>query len=181
MKSSKLTSKHVDAFLARLSELTASLPTADQKVEIDRELDAIIEYLMEFKRRLKSIPATEEAAGLEESITTLRHFVQIADADPLLSRTLGLEVRGTRQKQRRRNDSGTQEVKLTIAELTSLSPDDLSRKLQDTREYPGTALKQIAEELGIRVTSKASRAVIVEQIVKRASNLAGYKYLREHA
>lgn len=181
MNSSKLTTKRVDSFLARLSELAASLPSPKQKAEIDRDLDAIIEFLLDFKRRLKSVPTTDETAGLEASLDTLRHFVQIADADPLLSRALGLESRETRRRQGKVGESVDRDIKPMVAELTSLSPEDLSKRLQDTQAYSSTALKEVAAELGIRVTSKESRALIVEKIVKRAGNLAGYRYLREHA
>ena len=181
METAKLTTKRVDAFLGRLSELVVALPSAERKAEIDHELDALIDFLLDVKKRLSHVPTSDDAAGLEASFNTLRHFIQIAEADPLISKALGLQERKTRQRPNRPHKHADLDITQEIAELRLLSPDEMRQTFEDKHKYTVATLRRIGAEFGIRVRSNATRALISEQIVKRAGNLAGYEYLRDHA
>ena len=181
MESRKLTAKRVEAFLGRLSEFANALRSEASEAEIDRELDVVIGFLLDFKRRLNSVPTSENMRGLETSISALRHFVRIAEADPVISRALGIREQGARP--RATKDSGRSEldIKHITAELRSMTPEEMRRTLDNRHEYTVSVLRHIGAEVGVRLPSSATRATIVEQIVKRVGNLAGYDYLRNHA
>ena len=182
MESTKLTARRVEVFLTRLSELASALPSAERKEEIDRDLDIIVEFLLDFKKRLHSVPAFEDMQGLEESIKTLQHFVRVAEGDVVLSKALGLKQAG---KPRSRTHSGSDlanvNVEKEVERIKSLSPEEIKLQLSDKTKYGAATLRSISAELGIRVGSNVSRELIIEKIVKRIGNLAGYDYLRTHA
>lgn len=55
---------------------------------------------------------------------------------------------------------------------------DLMDYLGEANKYKVILLKQIANELGIKVESKASRPSIIKKISTKISNVRGYDYLR---
>ena len=63
------------------------------------------------------------------------------------------------------------------AELRTLSPGDVERKLTD-KQYNVSILKEIGRELGLNLPSRATRLSIIEKITKKTANLRGYSYLR---
>lgn len=182
MSQTRLTAKRITTFLQSLEALIDTLPTRDQKEEIERELAAIIEFLENFRVRLTELPTREDEAGLEESLKVLRHFVTIAEADPLISRTLGLTPRRSRAPASSKRPKTPPDHSAIVAQLKGLSPDEMRAVLnQRSNGWTVADLKQVAYLMGVRVRSKTQRTAIVDQIVKRVENQAGYDYLREHA
>ena len=59
----KLTGRKLDSFLSKLSELVDALPADETKLRLDRELDALIKFLQDFRIRLRSLPAGEDVTG----------------------------------------------------------------------------------------------------------------------
>lgn len=182
MAASKLTARRINAFLEHLEALVHSLPTQEQKQEIDRELERVIAFLTDFKARLATLPTCDEEKGLEESLKVLRHFVAIAEADPLISRTLRLKAKESRARSSTRRAKSPENIPALVDELKASSPANIRRALdQKTAGCTVADLRQIATAMGVRVHSKMSRAAIVDQIVKRAEIQAGYDYLRDRA
>lgn len=181
MSTPRLTAKRVDTFLNGVAELAKTLPSAERKAEIDRELDAVISFLLDFKRRLNSMPTADDAAELEQSIGTLRHFVQVADSDPLISKALGLPQKAPRKGTKKTRREPEADIERAVLQLKSLPPDRLRKALIDGNEYTVATLRRLAAELNVRVTVGTTRQQLVEQIVKRIENLAGYEYLRGRA
>ena len=147
VNSRKLTAKRVEAFLGRLEELVSALPSAENKAEMDRELDAVIGFLLDFKRRLNSVPTAEDAAGLEESIGTLRHYVRIAEADPLISKILGLQEQAKPRTAKKHRKHGEFDANQAVSELKSLTPDEMRRAMEDKTKFTIAVLRRIAELL----------------------------------
>ena len=182
MPQTKLTAKRITTFLQNLEGLVGALPTRERKEELERELAAVITFLEEFKARLAKLPAREEEAGLEESLRALSDFVRVAEADPLLSKTLGLTSRRPKARAGSQRRSTSSDHFAIVEHLKGLSPDEMRATLnQRSNGWTVADLKQVASLMGVRVRSKTPRASIVEQIVKRAENQAGYDYLRKHA
>ena len=182
MATTKLTAKRVNTFLQHLGALVDSLPTREQKEQIERELDSVICFLTDFKVRLTTLPTCEEETGLQESIKVLRHFVAVAEADPLISKTLGLRPKQSRVRSGTARPKIRPDVSAIADELKGASPEEIRIALSQRAGGCTVAdLRQIAAAMGVRVQSKTSRSAIVDQIVKRAENEAGYDYLREHA
>ena len=182
MPQTRLTAKRITIFLQNLGALVDALPTREQKEELERELTAVISFLGEFKARLTELPTREEEARLAESLKVLRHFVAVAEADPLISKTLGLTPRRSRARTGSKRPRTPPDHSAIVDQLKGMSPDEMRTALnQRANGWTVTDLKQVASLMGVRVRSKTTRSAIVEQIVKRAENQAGYDYLREHA
>ena len=182
MAQPKLTAKRINTFLQHLGVLVNSLPTDDQKQEIQRELDAVIAFLADFRTRLANLPTREEEAQLEQSLEVLRHFVAVAEADPLISKTLGLTPKLSRAPSGSKRPRTAPDHSTIVEQLKGLSPHEMRTALgQRTNGWTVADLKQIASMMGVHVRSKTPRSAIVDQIVRRAENQAGYDYLREHA
>lgn len=182
MSERKLTAKRFTTFLQHLGALVESLPTQEEKQVLQRELAAVIAFLQDFKARLANLPAREDEAGLQESLQVLRHFVAVAEADPLISKTLGLAQKQSRPRSGSTRPKTPLDHSAIVEQLKDLSPDDMRAALTERSSgWTVADLKQVAGLMGLRVRSKTPRSGIVDQIVKRAENKAGYEYLRKHA
>ena len=177
----KVSAKKLDGFLNKLSELVDALPSQETKSRLDRELAALITFLEGFRAKLKSLPTDGDVDGVTSTIETIKDFVRVAEADPVMSRVLGLSsVNGGLRKSPQRPLAGREreEAKIVAAELQTLSPGDVERKLADKQKYNVPILKQIGRELGLNLPSRATRLSIIEKITKKTANLRGYSYLR---
>ena len=182
MAEPRLTAKRITSFLQQLESLVDSLPTQERKEEIERELECVIGFLNDFKARLTALPTTEDEARLQESLRVLRHFVAVAEADPLISKTLGLHPKAQRLRSSTGRPQERPDVTTMVDELKGAPPAEVRQVL--TRKENGCTvadLKQIAAAMGVRVPSKATRTAIVDQIVNRTEKEAGYALLRAHA
>lgn len=175
-----LTGKKIEVFLSKLSELVEALPTQETKNKTNQELNTLIEFLLEFQERMKNVPTIEETKEISSNIERLITLVKIADSDPFLSRTLGLQSQkfGGQPKRQSLTQAERGKAKELAEQIKGLSPEELNQKLEDTNKYKVILLKQIANELGIKVESKASRSSIIEKISTKISNVRGYEYLR---
>lgn len=180
--SAKLTGRKLDSFLAKLSELVDALPADETKLRLDRELEALIKFLQDFRIRLRSLPAGEDVQGVTSTIEAIRDCVRVAESDPLLSNVLGLssDSKATRRSRRNADTAHCREQAIAIAkELKGLPPHDVERELADRQKYNVSMLKQIGGELGLHLPSRSTRLSIIEKIVKKTANLRGYNYLRQ--
>ena len=84
----KMSSKKIEVFLSKLSDLVESLPTREASDKTDKELNTLINFLSEFRERMKNIPTIEEAKDISSTIERLITLVKLADSDPFLSRSL---------------------------------------------------------------------------------------------
>ncbi len=178
----KLTGRKLDSFLSKLSELVDALPADETKLRLDRELDALIKFLQDFRIRLRSLPAGEDVQGVTSTIEAIRDCVRVAESDPLLSNVLGLssEIKATRKSRRNSDTAQIREQAIAIAEeLKGLPSRDVERELADRQKYNVSMLKQIGGELGLHLPSRSTRLSIIEKIVKKTANLRGYNYLRQ--
>ncbi len=179
--STKSTGKKLDNFLSRLSELVETLPSQETKSRLDQELSAVIEFLKDFRVRLKSLPTGEDANGIPSAIEMIKDCVRVAESDPVMSRALGFSSDNGSSKRSPHTfhtQQDREEAKVIAEELKRLSPEDIERRLADKRKYNIPMLKQIGGELGLNIPSKSTRLSIIEKITKKTSNLRGYDYLR---
>ncbi len=175
------TGKKLDSFLTKMSELVDVLPSRKTKSRLDEELGVLIEFLVDFRSRLRSLPVAEDTDDITSTIEMIKDYVRVAESDPVMSRILGLSSEnGPLRKSRRRSltAQSRKEAKNMAEVLKGLPPADVERKLADKKKYNVLMLRQIGKELGLRIPSKSTRLSIVEKIVKKTSNLRGYKYLR---
>ena len=175
------TGKKLDTFLTKMSELVDVLPSRETKSQLDQELGVLIEFLMDFRNRLRTLPVVEDTDDITSTIETIKDYVRVAESDPVMSRILGLSSEnGPLRKSRRRSltAESRKEAKNLAEVLKGLSPSDVESRLADKKKYNVLMLRQIGKELGLRIPSRSTRLSIVEKIVKKTSNLRGYKYLR---
>ena len=176
----KFPSRKLENFLSRLSDLVDNLPSQETKAQIDRELEALINFLKDFQSRFQSLPTLEDSDSVTSTIETLKNYVRVAESDPLMSHVLGLSSNKAVSKRSSRGaltEHERREAKTMVEELKRLPYEETERKLAD-RKYTVAMLRQIGEELGLKLPSKSTRLSIVEKITKQMDNLRGYDYLR---
>lgn len=178
------TGRKLDRFLTDLSALVEALPSSDAKARMDADLGSLIEFLQNFRTKLKSLPTDDGAEQIASTIETIKDFVRIAEADPTLCRVLGLAepARPNGRPRRRTVRLGGQDAaRDALDELRQLPSHDVEQALSNRATYNVQALKTIAAELGLRIPSKTTRLSIVEKVTKTLSNRRGYQYLRDGA
>ena len=171
--------KKLDSFLSKMSEFVDTLPSQETKSRLDKEVGVLIEFLTDFRNRLKTLPTDQDANDVTSTIEMIKDYVRVAESDPMLSRVLGLSENGTsRRSPKPLTEQGRKEAGSIAEILKELSPEDVERRLSDKRKYNVPMLKQIGKELGLSIPSKSSRRSIIEKIVKKTANLRGYNHLR---
>ena len=174
---SGFTSKKMDGFLGKLSDLVGSLPSPDEKSRIDNDLRVLINYLEGIRKQLELVPTRSE---IDSSVLErLRGLMKAVDSDPVLSGVLGLSTNGRRVGRRARalGDDARDRAREVAKELETLSGDQVQHRLLD-KSYSVALLRQIGGELGIRIPSKASRSSVIDTIASKLSNRRGYEILR---
>ena len=134
----KLTGKKLDSFLSKLSELVDTLPSQETKSRLDQELGVLIEFLKDFRTRLRSLPTGEDEEGVTSTIETIRDYVHVAESDPIMSRVLGLSSESRTLRKSSHHSLTAQdreEAKAMAEELKTLSPQDIDHRLADKRKY----------------------------------------------
>ena len=176
----KSTGRKLDRFLSDLSALVDTLPSPDVKAQMDRELASLIAFLQDFRDRLKSLPTDKDADGVVSTIEAVRDCVRIAEADPVMSRILGLspEFHATRKPVKGVTKERDREAAKSIArELKDMPPGEVEQALADKGKYNVSMLRQVGGELGIRLPSKSTRLAMIDRISKALANRWGYDYL----
>lgn len=174
--------KKLDSFLSKMSELVDTLPSQETKSRLDKELGVLIEFLTDFRNRLKTLPTGQDANAIASTIEMIKDYVRVAESDPMLSRILGLSQNGISRKSPNLLTEQSRKEAESIAEvLKELLPEEVERRLSDRRKYNVPMLKQIGKELGLSIPSRSSRLSIMEKIVKKTANLRGYRHLRHGA
>jgi hypothetical protein len=174
---SGFTSKKMDGFLGKLSDLVGSLPSPDEKSRIDNDLKVLINYLEGIRKQLELVPTRSQIDS--SVIERLRGLMKAVDSDPVLSGVLGLSTNGRRVSRRARalGDDARARAREVAKELETLSGDQVQHRLLD-KSYSVALLRQIGGELGIRIPSKASRSSVIDTIAGKLSNRRGYEILR---
>lgn len=177
----KLTGRKLDSFLSRLSELVDALPSEETKHRLDRELEALIKFLQDFRIRLRALPAGEDVEGVTSNIEMIRDCVRVAESDPVLSSVMVLSSRNKAMNKSPRAVYSAQsraDAKAIAEELKGLSSADIEQMFADRKKYNVPMLRQIGGELGLNFPSRVTRLSMIEKIVKKTANLRGYDYLR---
>ena len=179
-KTNELTGRKLDKFLTDMSALVEALPSPNAKAQIDRDLASLISFLQDFRDRLKSLPTDNDLDGVVSKIEAVRDSVRIAEADPAMSRILGLSSGFNRPKKSAKSSATKQNleaVKSIAVELRRMPPGDIEQVLADKRKYSAAILRQIGDELDISLSSRSTRPVMIEKISKTLANRWGYDYL----
>ena len=141
----------------------------------------LIVFLEEFRERLKSLPTEEDMDGVTSSIEAIRDQLRIAESDPMLSRVIGiLPDNGVQRRSRHKpmTKQDHEEARTTAEDMKGMALGDVEHKLKDKKKYNNAMLRQIGNELGLRFPSKSTRLSMIDGIIKKISNLQGYRYLR---
>ena len=176
-KKSGFTSKKVDSFFGKLSDLVGSLPSPDEKARINNDLKVLINYLEGVRKQIELVPTRGQMDS--SAIDRLRELMKEVDADPVLSRVLGFSANGRRVERRASalGEDARKRAREVARELETLPGDQVQYKLLD-KSYSVALLRQIGGELGIRIPSRASRSTAIETIAVKLANRRGYAILR---
>lgn len=173
-----MTAKKIDSFLNGLTALVNTLPTAATKERLDRELTVLIDFLHDVQERLKSMPSSDNAEDIAATVETLKNYVRVAEADPLMSRVLGFAEARKASPGTILSKEARHEAKALAKALSDMTQDDINRTLADRKKYNNATLRQIASEIGLYLPHKATRLSIIEKIGKKIANARGYRLLR---
>lgn len=173
-----LTAKKIDSFLSGLTALVNTLPTTATKERLDRELTVLIDFLHGVQQRLKSMPTSDNAEDIAATVETLKNYVRVAEADPLMSRVLGFAEARKASPRTIPSKEARHEAKALAKTLSDMTRDDINRTLADRKKYNNAMLREIAGEIGLYLPHKATRLSIIEKIGKKTANARGYRMLR---
>lgn len=173
-----LTAKKIDSFLNGLTDLVNTLPTTATKERLDRELTVLIDFLRDVQQRLKSMPTSDNAEDIAATVETLKNYVRVAEADPLMSRALGFAEARRSPPRTVLSEKARREAKALAKAVSDMTPDDIYRTLADRKKYNTAVLREIAGEIGLHLPHRATRLSIIEKIGKKTANARGYRLLR---
>jgi len=164
--------------LAALREVVNTLPGQEEKEEMHKALEALIDYLRHLQKELAVVPSRDEFADAMVTVERLEALLMRAEQNPVVARAIGLQ----RARPRRREASIPQATREQAAEVLrrfeSFTVDQVREALRDEGRYSVSELRSMAAALGIRVQARASRESLATQITTHLANARGYKILR---
>jgi len=167
--------------MRQLKALLETLPSSEERDDIVRGIRGIVDVLDELGRSLGSLPTSTEAAKAKDALERLEN---ILGRNPLLRMAPTKTQRASAPKPAGRRikppevSIAKDDVLKGIDALSQLPEDALRTRLQHQDEYSKEFLRLMLAELGKRVSSKATRNEMIEQIVVAIINRRTYEGLR---
>jgi hypothetical protein len=160
----------------QLRRLLESLPPREERDELVRAINEIVDTLSQVSSSLSSLPASEEAS---EARAALEKLEFILNRNPLL-RDISFKAKPKRIsfKISPPIQISREEVLHEIEVLSKLSKDELRIHLSQDIRYSKKFLSLILSELGRSVPSKATKDQIIDEIVTAITTRRTYEGLR---
>jgi hypothetical protein len=167
--------------ITALQDLIRTLPTPEELHKMDESLEALITYLRHIQQDLKSIPMRDEFGEASVIIDQLDTLLRRAEENPIIGRAIGLEKPLPKKLRQPTTGITTQNAREALHEFEDMTIDQIRDALSLESKYSLADLRQIADALGIRVQSTASRDVFASRITTRLANSRGYRNLSKSA
>jgi hypothetical protein len=159
----------------QLRRLLESLPPREERDELVRAINEIVDMLSQVSSSLSSLPASEEAS---EARKVLEKLEFILNRNPLL-RDISFKAKPKRiSKVSPLIQISREEVLHEIEVLSKLSKEELRIHLSQDIRYSKKFLSLILSELGRSVPSKATKDQIIDEIVTAITTRRTYEGLR---
>ncbi len=162
-----------------LAQVLHSLPDQADRERLLKNLDAIINFFSDLKRRIESLPSTGDRARILAALEDIAGFLNRSRNDSVLASVLGLQYeRGSRRS------PGTIPVPskssdALLDELRALPTEEIQKRLNDYKQVTMSDLRAMAGRLGLKYEERMKRQELVDRIVKLGfANVRGYDLLR---
>lgn len=158
------------AFLSGLQSLLGQLPTETHRQEAQATFDKVILFFTDLREKFSALPTREDAADIQQSLSRLEALLREAEKSPAIAQSVGI---GQKPKKTAARATPAKEIEVDVSRVVEtikrLTADEIKNRL-DSKEFSASAVKQIALALGMKPASKATKPVLVGQIVNYIEN-----------
>jgi hypothetical protein len=165
-------------FVQSLSGLIDALPSDAGKQETILQLETLIQFLSDLKKRIESIPTSQDTASAHVALNHLATLFAQAKSNPVLGAAIGIKATVPRQRSPDLASEDVERANSAVTRLNSLPIDELRATLDrmSQRELQG-----VAGVIGVRASQRTARDTLVHQIATKITNRRGYRSLRDGA
>jgi len=138
-----------------------SLPSSEERDELVTAINEIVKILTQLSSSLNNLPTVEEATRAKEALEKLEF---------ILEHNVLLRQKPSKAKQKRDEKAprlakiSREDIQREIQILTQLSEEEMKKRLKQSKNYSKEFLRLILSELGRRVSSKATKQEMIDQI-----------------
>lgn len=165
-----------------LRKIVDTLPSKSEKDEMNKALEALIEYLMKVQEDLKLLPDKDTVQDIVYIVNHLDLLLTKAENNPIVAKAIGLEKSPLKKTSIKKIDRGSEiERKEIMKEFESNTIDQIRELLENENRFPLVKLRSIANGLGLRFQARSARDTLVRIITSRIATSRGYNMLAEEA
>jgi hypothetical protein len=146
------------------------LPTEAQRQEATATFNQLILFFTDLRDKFSALPTREDAADIQQSLARLEDLLREAEKSPAIAQSVGI---GQKPKKTAARTTSVKEDEIDVSRIVGAIkrlPADETRNLLGNKEFSATAIKQVALALGMKPGSKATKPVLIGQIVNYIEN-----------
>jgi len=176
-KTKKIKYSKLKSFISGLQVLVNSLPTEDEKQELRKNVNAIIDFFKYLNNNIGEIPSIENTEKIKINLQKMEEILLKIESDQLLSIMAGLKKPAIKKYSKPKIEAFyITNAKLILSELEKLPIDEIKKKLENNK-YNVLDLKAIAHIMNIKSIENYSAATLIHQIAMKIANYRGYQKL----
>jgi hypothetical protein len=162
-----------------LADVLGAVPDDAERDRILKNLDLLIAFFTELRRRVESLPSSSERVKTLTALEEVGQFLDRARDNDFLATALGLAYDRRKRRPSRATPGLSRSAQAFFEELKSLPTDEIQRRLNDYKQVTMNDLHGLASLLGLRFEERMKRQDLVDRIVKLGfANVRGYDLLR---
>jgi len=171
--------KKLEMMLRKIKEILDLLPTQQEKIAIVDSLRTLISFLDGLKDIFINMPSIEEAEKAKEALLKLENVLQ---RNPLIKeiimgKSMKIKKDAPSAKPERRIEISEDIVEKELERLKEVPESEIRNILRNEKRYTKKLLSAISEKLGRRVSSKATKRELIENIATTIINMRTYEGL----
>jgi hypothetical protein len=160
-------------FLKNLQALIASLPSEEEKQQLQHMFESLQAFVTEVRNWVASLPTKEENNATVQALNQLPELLSRAEANPAMAAMLGLRKAAPARRRASTVRSDPERIKTLLTEMEGLSTEDVRKRLID-KTFPLGELRGLASELGVASAGKLSRENLAQQVAPKVVNYRSY-------
>lgn len=169
----------VKGVLAGLRQALKSLPSEQERAEIEEACTQLITFLTQLRDRIRQVPTLEGSREVDDALSKLEISLAEAASNRFVATTLGLRKPQPRRPQPVNTAEQLDRAKADLAQLESMPSEEIERRLADESLYSARELRTMASVIGIGSTKGIDRAGLARRIASKIINYRGYRSLGE--
>lgn len=165
---------NLSTLLKNVRAVAESLPSEDQRAELDRALEALTQFITELRAKIASLPTREQTTEAAQAIVKVQDWLTRAQSNPALRAALGLSTPSRPSKPVAVAEQPHADRKKRLLEqLEGKSMEQIGARLME-EDLPLSDLRSLASELGVSAAEKAGREVLAQQLAPKIVNYKSY-------